>query len=490
MSLDVTTPIAASASTGAMGSSAGLRVAAGSRTRRSMPTLERWERVVLQVADATAFTLAAVLGALALWAVDPVRAGVPSVQHVLVTVSALTVSFHLHGMYRRPDSLLRPTRWWGPTAILRCLPTAALLALTVAAGAFGNRMTLTASAAMTLPAAALVPVGRRIAVRVFGSPSVTRVLIVGSGDVADRLNARLARCSDIHVVGAVDQAHASGESSLGPVSDVPYLCTLHRIDRVIVAFSATADREILDVLRQLDGKVSISVVPRLFELHSWRSEIEELFGLSLVHIPAASLEMRQRVSKRVLDIVIALIALVLTLPFCLAVAVAIKLDSPGPIFFRQERTGRGRQTFRIFKFRTMSADAWARRASVAASNEVDGPLFKMQRDPRVTRVGRVLRRTSFDELPQLINVLAGEMSIVGPRPLPTEESDELDGAALSRFEVAPGITGLWQVSGRSDLTYADLQHLDSVYVRSWSLLWDLRIILATPRSVFGARGAY
>jgi lipopolysaccharide/colanic/teichoic acid biosynthesis glycosyltransferase len=138
----------------------------------------------------------------------------------------------------------------------------------------------------------------------------------------------------------------------------------------------------------------------------------------------------------------------------------------------------------------MSADAWARRGSVAASNEADGPLFKMRRDPRVTRVGRVLRRTSIDELPQLINVLVGDMSIVGPRPLPTEESDKLDGAALSRFEVAPGITGLWQVSGRSDLTYADLQHLDSVYVRSWSLLWDLRIILATPRSVFGSKGAY
>lgn len=138
----------------------------------------------------------------------------------------------------------------------------------------------------------------------------------------------------------------------------------------------------------------------------------------------------------------------------------------------------------------MGNDAWEKRSQVAASNEVDGPLFKMAHDPRVTRVGRVLRRTSIDELPQLINVVLGDMSLVGPRPLPTEESRQLDGAALTRFDVRPGLTGLWQVSGRSDLTYADLQHLDSVYVRSWSLLWDLRIILATPATVLGSRGAY
>ena len=178
------------------------------------------------------------------------------------------------------------------------------------------------------------------------------------------------------------------------------------------------------------------------------------------------------------------------LPFGLLFAAAIKLDSPGPVFFRQDRMGRGGREFKIFKFRTMSNDAWAKRAAVAAQNEVDGPLFKMANDPRVTRVGRFLRRTSIDELPQLINVVRGEMSLVGPRPLPTEESRRLDGAAVARFDVSPGLTGLWQVSGRSDLTYADLQHLDSVYVRSWSLLWDLRIILATPASVFGARGAY
>lgn len=138
----------------------------------------------------------------------------------------------------------------------------------------------------------------------------------------------------------------------------------------------------------------------------------------------------------------------------------------------------------------MSSDAWQQRGAIAKSNEVDGPLFKMASDPRVTRVGALIRKTSLDELPQLINVVRGEMSLVGPRPLPTEEADRIDGAAIARLDVYPGITGLWQVCGRSDLTYADLQHLDSVYVQSWSLMWDLRILLQTPQVVFARRGAY
>jgi lipopolysaccharide/colanic/teichoic acid biosynthesis glycosyltransferase len=234
----------------------------------------------------------------------------------------------------------------------------------------------------------------------------------------------------------------------------------------------------------------VSVVPRLFELHSWRSEIEELHGLPLIHIPPAALTVGARVSKRTLDLVGALAAILLGLPAWVAVALAIKLDSPGPVFFLQDRTGRGGRTFRVVKFRTMTADAWELRGTVATFNEVDGPIFKMKADPRVTGVGKFLRRTSIDEFPQLLNVVRGEMSLVGPRPLPVEESDKLDGAALTRFDVSPGLTGLWQVSGRSDLSYADLQHLDSVYVRSWSFLWDLRIILETPRSVFAGRGAY
>ncbi|MGH3614017.1 MAG: sugar transferase [Pseudonocardia sp.] len=461
------------------------------KTQQRGMRLERRHRVLLRVADALALSLGAAAGAVALWLVDPGRAGDIVVRHILVTAIALGLSLHLHGLYRRPASRLRPSGWWRPGVIARCVPTAALLALAAEALLFaGGRMTLTAAVAMTTPAVVLVPVGRRLVVRAFGPPTVTRIVIVGTGEIADRLTARLSRCRDTCVVGNVDDGSMRAGSLLGRVADLPELCQEHRIDRVIVAFSRTPDSETLRLLRRLEGQIPISVIPRLFELHSWRSEVEELHGMPLLHVPPATLGLNARLSKRALDLVLAASALLVGIPFGLALAAAIKLDSPGPVIFRQERIGRGGRPFRVFKFRTMTADAWDRRHVVRTQNEVDGPLFKMQHDPRVTRLGRFLRRTSIDELPQLINVVLGQMSLVGPRPLPTEESNKLDGAALTRFDVAPGLTGLWQVSGRSDLSYADLQHLDSVYVRSWSLLWDLRIILETPRSVFGGRGAY
>jgi exopolysaccharide biosynthesis polyprenyl glycosylphosphotransferase len=367
---------------------------------------------------------------------------------------------------------------------------AALLAL--GADAFilrGGRMTLTAAVAMTLPAIFLVPFGRRLIVRTF-DPTVTRILVIGTGPISNRLISRLQRCPDTLVVGHVDDNAAPGTRVLGGLADLPIVCADYGIDRVIIAFPNTSDAIVLEALRKLEGQVPISEIPRYFELHNWRTEAEELHGLTLTHLPTASLAASERVMKRFMDITLASCALLLVAPLLLMTAVAIKLDSRGPVFFRQERMGRAEKPFRIFKFRSMTADAWQQRDRVAELNEVDGPLFKMEKDPRITRVGAFIRRTSIDELPQLINVVRGEMSLVGPRPLPTEESDRIDGAALARLDVKPGITGLWQVCGRSDLTYEDLQHLDSVYVRSWSLRWDLRIMAQTPKAVLGRNGAY
>jgi exopolysaccharide biosynthesis polyprenyl glycosylphosphotransferase len=320
-------------------------------------------------------------------------------------------------------------------------------------------------------------------------PTVTRILVIGTGPISDRLTSRLQRCSDTRVVGHVDDNAAPGTRVLGGLEDLPAVCAEYAIDRVIVAFPNTSDAIVLEALRRLEGQLPVSEIPRYFELHNWRSEAEELHGFTLMHLPTVSLSTSERIMKRLMDVTLATCALVFSAPVLLITALAIKLDSPGPVFFRQERIGRAGKPFRIFKFRSMTADAWQRRDVVAQLNEVDGPLFKMDNDPRVTRVGAIIRKTSIDELPQLINVVRGEMSLVGPRPLPTEESDRIDGAALARLDVNPGITGLWQVCGRSDLTYADLQHLDSVYVRSWSLMWDLRIMAQTPQVVFGRRGA-
>jgi exopolysaccharide biosynthesis polyprenyl glycosylphosphotransferase len=342
---------------------------------------------------------------------------------------------------------------------------------------------------MALPAIALVPLGRRLLVRIF-DPTVTRILIIGTGPISDRLTSRLQRCPDTVVVGHVDDNVAPSAPVLGTLADLPAVCAAHEIDRVIVAFPNTSDAIVLEALHHLDGQVPISEIPRYFELHNWRTESEELHGLTLMHLPTPSLAASERIMKRLMDLTFATCALAIAAPVVLITALAIKLDTPGPVFFRQERTGRGGNPFRIFKFRSMTVDAWQQRDAVAQLNEADGPLFKMGKDPRITRVGAFIRRTSIDELPQLLNVIRGEMSLVGPRPLPTEEADRIDGAALARLDVKPGITGLWQVCGRSDLAYADLQHLDSVYVRSWSLMWDLRIMAQTPNAVLRHHGAY
>jgi exopolysaccharide biosynthesis polyprenyl glycosylphosphotransferase len=448
-------------------------------------------RYCLRIADVVALTVSATLGAVALSQISSVRAGNLGVREVVLSAVAMAVALHVHGLYKRPAARLRPSEWWRPAVVARCLPTAVLLAL--AADAFilhgGRMMTLTAAVAMTLPAVMLVPFGRRLVVRLF-EPTVSRILVIGTGPISDRLTSRLQRCPDTVVVGHVDDNAASGTPILGGLAELPAVCAAYDIDRVIVGFSNTSDAIVLEALRRLEGQVPVSEIPRYFELHNWRSEAEELHGLTLMHLPTASLGLSARTMKRVIDVMLAACALVVASPVLIVVAAAIKFDSPGPVFFRQERIGRGGMPFRIFKFRSMTADAWQRRDTVSQLNEVDGPLFKMENDPRVTRVGAFIRKTSLDELPQLINVLLGEMSLVGPRPLPTEESNRMDGAALARLDVKPGITGLWQVCGRSDLSYADLQHLDSVYVRSWSLVWDLRIILKTPQVVFARKGAY
>jgi exopolysaccharide biosynthesis polyprenyl glycosylphosphotransferase len=196
------------------------------------------------------------------------------------------------------------------------------------------------------------------------------------------------------------------------------------------------------------------------------------------------------VAKRILDFTIALLSVIVLSPVLLLIAIAIKLDSRGPVFFKQERLGKGTRRFTMIKFRSMYVDGDARIGELAALNEATGPLFKMRRDPRITRVGRILRRTSLDELPQLFNVLAGTMSIVGPRPPLPRELNGFDTIQRARLRVLPGLTGLWQVSGRSDLPFEEMVRLDMEYIERRSILMDLRIIAMTVPSVVLGVGAY
>ncbi len=220
--------------------------------------------------------------------------------------------------------------------------------------------------------------------------------------------------------------------------------------------------------------------------------MKEIAGLAIIDVAPSSMGLGARAAKRTFDLVLGAFIVTMLSPVFLAAAIAVKLSSPGPVFFRQVRTGQDGKTFVVLKFRTMYLDAEQRRSdpSLTEANEVDGPLFKMKHDPRVTRAGVLLRRSSLDELPQLLNVLRGDMSLVGPRPFIPAEAEQIAGSAARRFDVRPGMTGLWQISGRSHLSYEELKRLDYLYVASWSLLWDLKILWHTPARVLRGHGAF
>jgi exopolysaccharide biosynthesis polyprenyl glycosylphosphotransferase len=219
--------------------------------------------------------------------------------------------------------------------------------------------------------------------------------------------------------------------------------------------------------------------------------VRPFIGLPLVHVEEPVFTGPTRLVKELIDRTVAALAVVLLLPLWLGVALAVRVDSAGPVLFRQQRVGRLGSGFTMLKFRTMGVDAEQRRAELADRNQNgDGPLFKVADDPRVTRVGRVLRRYSLDELPQLFNVLTGQMSLVGPRPPLPGEVAVYDDSVARRLLVKPGLTGLWQVSGRSDLTWDEAVRLDLRYVENWSLALDLQIVWKTFSAVARSSGAY
>ncbi|WP_182113252.1 MULTISPECIES: sugar transferase [unclassified Actinotalea] len=277
---------------------------------------------------------------------------------------------------------------------------------------------------------------------------------------------------------------------VGAVADVPQVVVDRAIDVVVVAGRYLGGEALRRLSWALDrAGAQLIVAPDLVEVTTPRLTVRPTAGLSLLEVEIGA--PRQRlVAKALLDRVVGMALALAALPVVLVAAVLVRATSPGPAFYRQSRIGVDGSTFTMWKLRTMFVDADARRAALLASNEGSGVLFKMREDPRVTRVGRLLRRYSLDELPQLLNVVKGDMSLVGPRPPLASEVAGYEDSVHRRLRVKPGLTGLWQVSGRSDLSWEEAVRLDLRYVDNWSLAMDLTILWKTARAVLGGHGAY
>jgi exopolysaccharide biosynthesis polyprenyl glycosylphosphotransferase len=323
-----------------------------------------------------------------------------------------------------------------------------------------------------------------------------RAIVVGNNRLARMVMQMLAQEHHLgfQVVGFVDNSVRTNFGrfrALGPIEQLPNLVDELVATRVVVALPAAQHADAIWVLEHCrrDG-LSVSMVPDLFDVQLSHVRLDSLGGIPLFGVKESSIAGWNLFVKRLIDISVSMTALLLLAPLFAIVALAIKLDSPGPVFFRQCRLGKGSVPFACYKFRSMYQDAEAQLEKLRELNEADGPIFKMRDDPRLTRIGRLLRRTSIDELPQLWNVLINDMSLVGPRPPLPVEVEQYEDWHRRRLEVVPGLTGLWQVSGRSSLSFEEMVMLDIYYIENWSLGLDLQIMLRTVPAVIATAGAY
>ncbi|MGO0574891.1 sugar transferase [Ornithinimicrobium panacihumi] len=326
-----------------------------------------------------------------------------------------------------------------------------------------------------------------------------QVLLVGSPSEVEGLVFALRRAPDAgyNVIGAcVDNGseQVAGVPVVGREEDVLLKALEHKVDVVAVSSSAGLGPEGLRRLGwALEGTdIDLVVAPGIMDVAGPRVLTRPVQGLPLIHVEAPSFGGPQLLAKNISDRVLALLLLVLASPLLVGIALCVRQEDDGPIFFRQERVGKDGDTFSMIKFRTMVTNAEDMLPQLMAANEGAGPLFKMRQDPRITRVGAVLRKYSLDELPQLFNVLRGEMSLVGPRPPLPREVAEYEAHVRRRLLVKPGMTGLWQISGRSDLSWSESVRLDLYYVENWTPVLDLMILWRTIQVVLqpGDRGAY
>ncbi|HLH66319.1 MAG TPA: exopolysaccharide biosynthesis polyprenyl glycosylphosphotransferase [Solirubrobacteraceae bacterium] len=321
-----------------------------------------------------------------------------------------------------------------------------------------------------------------------------RCLVIGDDVACERVRAKLARTPSLHasVVAQVRLADGGEDrctvADLRDRRDLRALVEALDVDRMIVAPTGGDTERTLDLIRAGNAVgIKVSVAPRVLEVVGPSAEFDELEGLPLLSMRRVELRPSSRAIKRTIDVLGSLLALVLLSPVLLAIAIAIRLDSDGPAIYRQQRVGRGGRAFEMLKFRTMAPGSHERREELRHLSVCD-ELFKIDRDPRVTRVGRWLRLLSLDELPQLLNVLRGDMSLVGPRPLVLEEDQRIRGWHRRRLHLTPGMTGNWQILGSARVPLEEMVKIDYLYVTNWSLWQDCKILLRTVAYVAARRG--
>jgi exopolysaccharide biosynthesis polyprenyl glycosylphosphotransferase len=440
----------------------------------------------------------------ALYLNDNLAESFPSVQLVLGSVLVWHLSFLVYRLYgsRRLESFAREaadvvratataTAAVGVAAVLLHVQSITLTFL-VEYWAIGTVAALVSRAVMRL----MLRLARRQGV------NLRHAIIVGAGPRGMALYKRFAAHPELgyRVAGFVDNGIADLPADLQ--QKVPFLGTLHEMPSILVrtvvdeVFLALPMRsfysEMQSLLRQCEEQGITVVVPGdLFDAHTAKSRVLLLDDMPTIRMHSVPESSWRLVMKRMIDIVVSATLLLLLAPVLLGVALAIKISMPGPVLFKQTRVGLNKRHFTLYKYRTMVVDAEKRLKELEARNEAGGPVFKMKDDPRVTRLGRFLRRTSIDELPQLYNVLIGDMSLVGPRPLPLRDVDGFqEHWHRRRFSVPPGITCLWQLSGRSNITFNQWMELDRQYIDNWSLVLDLKILLRTVFVVLKREGAY
>ncbi len=423
-------------------------------------------------------------------------------------VVACLFSFQWRGLYRLP----RGSSWLDALAIIFS-STLTAIAVVILASLLFQPVLLSRLVYFYfwLTAVVLLSVARFLAGRLRVALwrrgiDVRRVIVAGSGRAGQRIMKDIVERPELgyKLVGYVEdepdeklwaipisRQHQEAIQHLGPISQVAAEVQRTGAHEVIIALPASAHEASLSVVELCRrSKVSFRLVPDLFEMSFNQVQINDIAGVPLIGVREPSLQGFNLAIKRAMDLLLTPLLLLLLSPIFLIVALLVKFTSPGPIFFAQQRIGKDGRSFKFYKFRSMYIDAEARKPELLAFSDREGLAFKKKDDPRRTPVGCFIRKTSIDELPQFLNVLRGEMSLVGPRPPIPQEVAVYDEWARQRLSITPGVTGLWQVSGRSDLSFEEMVKLDLYYAENWSPLFDLKIMIRTVPAIIRGEGAY